>query len=117
MIASAYIKNLRISTKHATYISKIIRGKNALKAKKFLELVAKQKLTLDGKKYYLKATKAILKALESALANARQKGLDENKLKIKIIEAHKGFKLRTPKRWKFRGREKKNTHIKIVLSY
>ena len=117
MIASAYIKNLRISTKHATYISKIIRGKNALKAKKFLELVAKQKLTLDGKKYYLKATKAILKALESALANAKQKGLDENKLKIKIIETHKGSRLRTPKRWKFRGREKKNTHIKIVLSY
>ncbi|MEM0243205.1 MAG: uL22 family ribosomal protein [Candidatus Aenigmatarchaeota archaeon] len=117
MIASAYIKNLRISTKHAKYISKIIRGKNVLKAKRFLELVSQQKLTLDGKKYYLNATRAILKALESAIANAKVKGLDENKLKIKIIEAHKGSKIRTPKRVKFRGREKKNTHIKIVLSY
>ena len=116
-MSSVFIKNLKISTKHAKYVAKIIRGKNALKAKNFLEMVLNQKITLDGKKYYTKAVKNILKALNSALANARKKGLDESKLKIKLIEAHKGSKIRTPKRAKFAGREKKNTHIKIVLSY
>ncbi|MEM0481052.1 MAG: uL22 family ribosomal protein [Candidatus Aenigmatarchaeota archaeon] len=117
MIASAFIKNLRISTKNATIVAKFLKGKSVKKAKMILERAIKGIEPIDGKKYYTKTAKIMLKALNSAIANAINKKLDENRLRIKTIRVHKGPKIVTPKKAKFAGRTLKNTHLEIILGY
>ncbi len=116
MIASAFIKNLRISTKNATKVAKFLIGKKVSKAKIILERAISGKEPIDGKKFYTKTCKVFLKALESAIANARNKKMDESKLRIKTIRVHKGPRIITPRKTPFR-RRLKSSHLEIILGY
>jgi large subunit ribosomal protein L22 len=128
-IAKAIGLNLDISTKVSYEIGNFIVKKKVSVAKKLLADVVSLKQAvpykrynrevahktgnLAGGRYPSKASKAILRVLNNALANALDLGLDEDKLVIVHFSAHNG-----PKRMRYgrhRGREAKSTHIQIVL--
>lgn len=65
------------------------------------------------------AAKQLEKALEVALANAKQQGLDASKLTFKKIEINEGTKMRRFRagtRGRVKPYKKRMSHIKIVLS-
>ena len=128
MEAIVNAKNLRISTKHSVEVCNLIRNKNVEKAKRLLSQVIEMESAVPYKKYLrdlphkkgdmaagrypIKTCKEILKIIESAEANAKNKGLSQN-LIISHISAHKagkqmhyGRKLRT---------RMKNTHINLIV--
>jgi large subunit ribosomal protein L22 len=113
--ASASIENARISIKHSTAICKELKGKKLESAKNFLENLLDKKISLK-EKYYPTAAKQILEILESAEANAKQKGLAEEKLFIRKIKADQGFAFTRPRsRWHLRGRKVKSTTLLVEL--
>jgi large subunit ribosomal protein L22 len=113
--ARAFLRNARISLKHAIIICDRIRRKKLEKAKKFLEDLVEKKVNIN-KKYYTKAAKQILELLKTAEANAKNKNLNLERLWVRVAKADKGEKFISPKsRAKFRGRKAKSTHIEIVL--
>lgn len=113
--ASASSEDAKISFKHSVVICDELRGKKLKFAKDFLENLLDKKISL-GKKYYPTAAKQALGVLESAEANAKQKGLNEEKLFIKKITANKGFAFVKPKsRWHLRGRRVKSTTLLVEL--
>jgi len=111
-IAIALGKDLPIKWKHAReianaimerkfylkdairYLKAVIRQEEAVPFKRFNSNVGHRKGMDKWKwpagRYPKKASKYILKVLENALNNARQKQLDESRLKILLIAAHKG---------------------------
>lgn len=108
--------DLRISFKHSLSIADVLKGMKLKKAISFMENVVKGKETLNGKKYYSKASNEFLQLLKNALNNAKNKNLNEDKLFIKTIKVNKGPKIRgTKTRWKFRFRKLKSTHVEIVV--
>lgn len=121
--------NLPISTKQSVEIANFIRNKPVAKAKNLLNLVLEKKVAVPHKRfkthvahrkgrigpgrYPQKATKAFLKLIDSAQANAENKGLDVNKLIITEVvptlgtrELHHGRQIRTMM---------KRTHIKVKV--
>ncbi|MEM5814976.1 MAG: uL22 family ribosomal protein [Candidatus Aenigmatarchaeota archaeon] len=112
--AVARTRNSRISFKNAVKICKFLKNKNLKKAKTFLENVLKQKESYNGK-YYIKATKEFLSLLKSVEANAKKKGLNLEKLYIKVIKADKGETIYLPKRAKFVPRRAKTTHLTLIV--
>jgi large subunit ribosomal protein L22 len=105
----------RISLKHSVILCKRIKGAKLNRAKKFLQNLIDKKENIDGK-YYTKASKQILNLLEDAGTNAKQKGMDEDKLFVKTAKADKGFTFVLPKtRAKFRGRRGKVTNLTVVV--
>ena len=65
------------------------------------------------------ASKDLSKALKTVLANAKQQGLDENKVafkKIEIDEAVRMKRFRAGTRGRAKPYKKRMAHIKIVLS-
>ena len=112
---SAELIGARISLKHSIILCKKLKGMKLNKAKRFLQNLIDKKESIDGK-YYTKASRILLKLLESGEANATQKNLNVEKLYIQLAKADKGRKFIRPKsRFKFRGREAKVTNLKIVL--
>jgi large subunit ribosomal protein L22 len=127
-MAKASGRNLSISTKHSVEICNNIRGKSLQKAKALLEKVIKKespiKMTrymkdtahkrgIGAGRYPINATKGILSILESAEANAQNKGLSTKDMVLFHISAHKAS---TP--WHYgrqRRRKMKRTHIQVVL--
>ncbi|MCD6522842.1 MAG: 50S ribosomal protein L22 [Candidatus Diapherotrites archaeon] len=112
--ARAYGREMDISPKHAIEICREIRGKNVNKAITFLEKVIKKEAFVPFKRfnskvahrkggkpgrYPVKASKAILKVLENAKANAENQGMDTDKLMIVHAAAHRGpvYDRRAPK--------------------
>lgn len=105
-------RDLRISPKHAREICVAIRGLKLEDAKKLLEEVAEGRKPIafrrhHGKvghrrglqgwyagRYPKKASKTILKVLEALEANASEKGLDSDRLKIVHAAAQRGPKIR-----------------------
>ncbi len=122
-------KNIPISRKHAIEIGDHIRGKSLVKAKEILNKVISKKLAIPFKRfkrdighkrgmaagrYPVKASKEILKLLNSAEANALYKGLKSEDLFIEEFIANKGSTV-----WRYGRnlrRKAKRTHIKIKLS-
>ncbi|MFH2019820.1 MAG: 50S ribosomal protein L22 [archaeon] len=127
-MAKAVGKSLPISTKKSVEISNAIRGKSVLKAKAFLRRVLNMESAVPMKrynqdtphrpgigpgKYPIKAVQEILMIIESAEANAQNKGLSTNDLIIEHISAHKAS---TPYHYGRQKRSKmKRTHIQILL--
>lgn len=129
-------REVRVSHKSAREICKTIKGMNLTEAKRFLrDVIAKKKavpFTRYKKKlghrhglekayagrYPVKAAKQILKILEGAEANAENKGLDTERLKIIHASAYPGMKIKryTPRAF---GRATPKfetlTHIELVL--
>lgn len=102
----AKAKYLRTSPQKAGLVLALIRGKSVAEARRILKFSPKR------------VAKSILKTLESAVANAKQKGLEEDTLKVIRAVADPGP---TFKRARFaaRGRVhrilKRTTHVTIEL--
>jgi ribosomal protein L22 len=113
--AVAKAVDARISTKHSMAICDEIRGKRMDFAKRFLENLLDRKIRIDGK-YHPNAAKKILEILNSAEANAKIKGLSEEKLFLRKVSVDWGAGFVKPKsRWKLRGRRAKATNISVVV--
>ncbi len=134
--AKASGRELKVSHKAAREVAKAIKSMDLVKAKEYLrEVIAKRKpipYTRYTKKlghkggmqkncvgrYPVKTAQAILRVLQAAQANAENKGLDVDRLRIMHSVAYQGMKLKryTP-RAHGRASPKYNilTHVEIVL--
>lgn len=108
MEARATAKYIRISPQKARLVVDLVRGKKVDEA---------QKILMFTRKY---AASAVRKALNSALANAKQNAyMDENILHVKEIFVDQGPSL---KRWRARAQgraasiKKRMSHITVILS-
>jgi large subunit ribosomal protein L22 len=132
----ASLREARVSHKHAREVCKTIKGMMLTNAKQYLrDVVAKKKavpFTRFRKKaghrhglekafagrYPVKAARHILRTLEGAEANAENKGLDTDKLRIIHASAYPGMKV---KRYKPRAHGRTSpdfdtlTHVEIAL--
>ena len=125
--ASVNVKNLPISTKQSVEIAGFIRGKNLKKVKNLLQNVIDKKIAVPFKRYNRdvghkpgkiasgrypeKATGHFLVLLNSLEANAENKGLNVDALKLSEVIVNKG-----PGQWhygRFRRRKMKRTHLEI----
>jgi ribosomal protein L22 len=102
-----------ISTKHATKLCAVIRGKKLTTARRLLEDLKNQRRSLDGK-FYTKASCELLKLLQNCVANAENLGLDTAKLFVHA-SAHKGPILRRARRKASFGSRMKSTNIELML--
>ena len=102
-----------VSTKAATTICRVLNRQNFVKAKKFLEDVAREKKSIEGK-YYTKTAKEILKILNSAESNAKSKNVDLNNMEL-ILAANRGPTLLRGRRKRDFGYRLKMTHIQVYL--
>lgn len=98
-------RELHISRKQARELSKAIKGKNVVAARKLLEEVSMLKRAVPFKRYNTgvphkrgmyagrypqKAAKEFLRVLKNAESNATYKGLDTEAMKISHIATKKG---------------------------
>ena len=135
-VARAMAKSLKVSPKHCVEICNALRGMEVSKAKAYLNDVIDMKKAVPFKRYNrdvghrkgmkgwaagrypVKASKAILKVLENAEANAEYKGMDVENLKIEHISSHKGVRIPGYRPRAF-GRvtpfNTQTTHVQIVL--
>jgi len=120
--------NLPISTKVSVEIASAIRGKKLEKAISLLQKVIEKKSAIAYKKhrkdvphrkghmaagrYPVKASKEILKLLNSAKSEAQSKGLDTTKLKIVHAAA---CKAPTVYHYGRRYCKRKNSHFELIL--
>jgi large subunit ribosomal protein L22 len=129
-------REIRVSHKHSREICHTIKGMMLTKAKGYLrDVIDKQKavpfkryckkaghrrglVNSFAGRYPIKASARVLKVLENAEANAENKGLDVDKLRIIHAAAYPGMKIKrfTPRA---HGRASPKyeimTHIEIVL--
>jgi len=120
---------LSISRKHVIEIGNYIRGLPIAKARRILQETMEKKKPIPFKRFHgdvghragamaagrypIKASEQVLKLMNSAAANAKQKGLEESALIIDHFSAHKG-----PSQWRHgrqRRRRAKRTHLMIIL--
>ena len=81
----------------------------------FLQELIEKKRNIDGK-YYTKASKVLLELLKTVKANAKNKGMDESKLFIRLIKADKGETLWRPRsRWILRGQKMKSVNLSVEV--
>lgn len=135
-VARAMAKSLKVSPKHCVEICNALRGMEVSKAQAYLNDVIDMKKAVPFKRYNsdvghrkgmkgwaagrypVKASKAILKVLENAVANAEYKGMDTENLKIEHISSHRGVVIRGAIPRAF-GRvtpfNTPTTHVQIVL--
>lgn len=122
-------RNLAISTKHAIVISKFIRGKKLSWAREKLtkvldfkeavpftvhqKKIGHRKGNMSSGRYPINATKEVIGLLNSAEANALNKGLDIESLVISSIIPN--LASRPWHNGRQRRRKMKRTHLEIVL--
>lgn len=107
VVARAIYRYARISPKKVAPVVRMIRRKSIKEATDFL--------TFDT----TKASKLVLKSLNSALSNAKQKGLNEDNLFVfkAVVDKAPTFKRgRAGSRYHFNPILKRNSHITIELS-
>ncbi|MEM5870062.1 MAG: uL22 family ribosomal protein [Candidatus Aenigmatarchaeota archaeon] len=113
--AISKLPNARISLKHSLVLCKKLKGKKLNKAKTFLENLVAGKVSINGK-YYTKAVKTFLELLKNVEANAKQKGLNADKLFIKNIKADKGVSFYRPRSlWHLRGQRAKSVNLTVEV--
>lgn len=129
-------REVRVSHKSAHEVCKTIKGMTLTQAKRYLQDVMAKKCPVPFKRfkkkaghrhglekayagrYPVKAAKHLLKVLEGAQANAENKGLDTDRLRIIHASAYPGMKIKryTPRAF---GRSspkfKTLCHIEIAL--
>ncbi|MFT4250511.1 MAG: 50S ribosomal protein L22 [Candidatus Woesearchaeota archaeon] len=128
-VAKAAMTNVAISTKASAMIAQFIKNKSPQRARKELQEVLKKttaipytrytegaghKTKIGPGKYPKKSSETFIKLIDSAVANAKDKGLEEEKLLIIASSAHqapRGFNS-----GRKRGQRKKNSHIELVVA-
>ena len=134
--AKASGRELRVSHKHAREVCKTIKGMMLANAKTYLRDVIdkrkavpfrryKKKLghrrgldTAYAGRYPVKAAQQILRVVEGAEANAENKGLDVDRLRIFHAAAYQGMKIKrfTPRaHGRASPKFETTTHVEIVL--
>lgn len=138
-IAKGMMWDVPVHPKVMSEVARAIRGMRVDQARRFLEAVIEKREAVPfrrahGKqahrrgladkwgwpvgRYPVKAAKYMLKLLDNVVANAENKGLDSEKLRIIHVAAHKGITL---KRWMPRayGRAtpkfKVHSHIEMIV--
>jgi len=111
--AKAFGRNLKISSKNAAIICRVIRGKKLKVVKRLLNDLIDKKRSLGGK-YYTNAAKEIKKLLESCEKNAEFLGLDTNSLFVHASATH-GTIVRRRRRKAAFGSRMKMTNVEIIL--
>lgn len=111
--AKAFGRNLRISTKTATKLCRVIRGKTLKRAKHMLDDLLNRKRSLEGK-YHTKTVKQIKQMLESCEKNAEFLGLDSERLFV-YASAHMGTIMHRRRRKAAFGSRMKSTNLEIML--
>lgn len=115
MKALSKISNARISLKHSSVLCKKLKEKKLEKARRFLEDLTSGKVSIDGK-YYPKAAGKFLELLRTAEANARQRGLNLERLFISQIKADKGLRSYRPRSlWHLRRQRVKSVNLTVEL--
>lgn len=115
MIAKAKLMEARISFKNSKIVCRAVKGKNVRKAMSFLEGLVKGEREIEGK-HYTKAAGKIMEVLKNAIANAKQKGMKEERLFIKNIRVEKGRTFVRPRTlWNLRGQKAKSTNIYVEV--
>ena len=134
--AKASGREIRVSHKHAREVCRTIKGMMLTNAKEYLRDVIDKKKAVPFRRYKkkaghrhgleksyagrypIKAAKKVLNVIEGAEANAENKGLDVDRLRIFHAAAYPGMKI---KRFKPRAQGRSSpryetlTHIEIVL--
>ena len=134
--AKASGRELRVSHKHAREVCKTIKGMMLTKAKTYLrDVIDKRKAVpfrrhkkklghrgglqkVSAGRYPVKTAQKVLHILEGAEANAENKGLDLDRLRIIHAAAYKGMKIKrfTPRaHGRASPKYETTTHIEIVL--
>ena len=134
--AKASGRELRVSHKHAREVCKTIKGMMLTNAKTYLRDVMDKKKAVPFRRhkkklghrhgiekayagrYPVKTAQQILRVIEAAEANAENKGLDLDRLRIIHAAAHQGMKIKryTPRaQGRASPRYDTTTHIEIVL--
>ena len=102
----AALRNLKIAPRKVRLVAESIKGLHVASALAKLDLMPQR------------STGPIAKLIRSAVANAKDQKLDEEKLVVKTIEVNKGVVLKRSKA-RARGRatlvEKKMSHITLLL--
>lgn len=111
--AKAFGRDLRISTKAAVKICRVIRNKPLSRAKRLLNDLIARRRNLKGK-YYTKTVKDIADLLSSCEKNAEFFGLDNEKLFVHA-SAHTGTIMRRRRRKSAFGSRLKSTNLEIML--
>jgi len=127
-MARTYGASLKISTKYAVEVARMIRGKSFARAKAMLSAVISKEKGVPFKRRHgdmahqkeigvgrfpVKCSREILSLLEGAEKNAQFLGLDTSSLVVKSIVASKAAAVHRYGRK--RGRTGKSTHVEIVL--
>nr|AKQ01962.1 ribosomal protein L22(archaeal)/L17(eukaryotic/archaeal) [uncultured euryarchaeote Rifle_16ft_4_minimus_309] len=105
-MARAYGRELPIAWKKSVELARALRGKTVERAREYLERVialkqpvkmrtynrwVAHKSGMGPARYPVKAAKAFLKILESAVANAEFTGKDDpDAMVVRVVNAHKG---------------------------
>jgi large subunit ribosomal protein L22 len=132
----ASAREIRVSHKAAREVCKTIKGMMLTQAKKYLnDVIAKKKPVPYRRftkklghrhglekafagRYPVKASKHILKLLEGAEANAENKGLDTDRMRIIHAASHQGMKEKRSQP-RAQGRSTNSfevlTHVEVVL--
>ena len=115
-------KNLPISTKHAIAICRFLKGKSISESNLLLEKVIKKKMVVPFRgeiphkkgvpgRYPINASKTFINLLKNLSANASQKGLSIEKLKI---SGKANLASRASKPGRLGRRKFKRTHVLLI---
>lgn len=103
----AFLKNNRQAPRKVRLVADAIRGKSVVQARRTLTFLPK------------KASPVMKKLLESAVANAKQRGYSADDLVVKTVQVDKGLAMRRARIFG-RGRggsfHRTNSHVSIELS-
>ena len=134
--AKASGREMRVSPKHAREVCKTIKGMKLNQAKDYLKQVILKKKPVPFRRYNKKvghrhglenafagrypvnAAQQVLKLLEGAEANAENKGLDMENLRIIHASAYPGMKIKRfiPRAFgRSSPRNKSLSHVELVL--
>ncbi|PIR22982.1 MAG: 50S ribosomal protein L22 [Deltaproteobacteria bacterium CG11_big_fil_rev_8_21_14_0_20_45_16] len=106
MEASATLRNIRISAKKMGPVLKLVRGRSLNQALAQLRFTPR------------KGAKILQKVMESARANAFEKQIDVDNLKVKTVFVNKGptmFRIMTRQRGMAHRIQKRMSHVTVVL--
>ncbi|MBU5537639.1 MAG: uL22 family ribosomal protein [Candidatus Aenigmatarchaeota archaeon] len=107
--------NATVSLKTSELLLKLIKGKKIDRAKKILEDLINRKRNLNGQ-YHTKTAQKLLEIVKSAEANAKNKGMNVEKLFVRNARADKAEKrIFAKSRFPHRGRIGKSANIEIVV--
>lgn len=111
--ARAFGRNVRVSTKTAEKICRVITKKPLTRSKRLLADLLEGRRSLRGK-YHAKTVAAMLRMLESCEKNAEFLDLDKDRLMVHA-SAHQGSHVRRRRRKAAFGSRMKYTNIEVML--